>query len=85
MSDTDNERNLPESSGKPALMVGLGILISRFSGLIRELVLAAFLGTRVAADAFKVCRGSGWIHFNAIACNSPLLPKRFLKSLGVPL
>ena len=53
MSDTDNERNLPESSGKPALMVGLGILISRFSGLIRELVLAAFLGTRVAADAFK--------------------------------
>ena len=53
MSDTDNERNLPESSGKPALMVGLGILLSRFSGLIRELVLAAFLGTRVAADAFK--------------------------------
>ena len=53
MSDKDNETNLPESSGKPALMVGLGILISRFSGLIRELVLAAFLGTRVAADAFK--------------------------------
>ena len=53
MNDTDPTDETTDNSGKPALMVGLGILLSRLSGLIRELVLAAFLGTRVAADAFK--------------------------------
>ncbi|HJM99518.1 MAG TPA: lipid II flippase MurJ, partial [Acidimicrobiales bacterium] len=53
MNDTGPTDETIENSGRPALMVGLGILLSRLSGLIRELVLAAFLGTRVAADAFK--------------------------------
>ena len=53
MDDTGIADETLEDSGKPALMVGLGILLSRLSGLIRELILAAFLGTRVAADAFK--------------------------------
>ena len=53
MDDTGTADETLEDSGKPALMVGLGILLSRLSGLIRELILAAFLGTRVAADAFK--------------------------------
>ena len=41
------------ASGRSALLVGAGVLLSRLSGLIRETVLAAFLGTKVAADAFK--------------------------------
>ncbi len=53
MNDTGPTDETIKNSGRPALMVGLGILLSRLSGLIRELVLAAFLGTRVAADAFK--------------------------------
>jgi len=53
VDDTGTADETLEDSGKPALMVGLGILLSRLSGLIRELILAAFLGTRVAADAFK--------------------------------
>ncbi|MEE2682333.1 MAG: murein biosynthesis integral membrane protein MurJ [Actinomycetota bacterium] len=53
MNDTTHQGKTEGLSGKPAFMVGLGILLSRLSGLIRELVLAAFLGTRVAADAFK--------------------------------
>jgi putative peptidoglycan lipid II flippase len=40
-------------SGRNALIIGGGILLSRLSGLIRELILAGLLGTRVAADAFK--------------------------------
>tara|TARA_X000000368_G_scaffold221482_1_gene174826 strand:+ start:5947 stop:7554 length:1608 start_codon:yes stop_codon:yes gene_type:complete len=35
------------------MIVGAGILLSRLSGLIRELIFAGLLGTRVAADAFK--------------------------------
>lgn len=41
------------ASGRSALLVGAGVLLSRLSGLIREQVLAGFLGTRVAADALK--------------------------------
>ncbi len=40
-------------SGRSALLVGAGVTLSRLSGLIRELVLAGLLGTRIAADAFK--------------------------------
>ena len=40
-------------SGRAALLVGAGVTLSRLSGLIRELVLAGLLGTRIAADAFK--------------------------------
>ncbi|HEX4902321.1 MAG TPA: murein biosynthesis integral membrane protein MurJ [Acidimicrobiales bacterium] len=39
------------SSG--ALLVGAGILLSRLSGLVREVVTAGFLGVGVASDAFK--------------------------------
>jgi putative peptidoglycan lipid II flippase len=53
VNETEDNFGITESNGKPALMVGLGILLSRLSGLIRELILAAFLGTRAAADAFK--------------------------------
>jgi len=35
------------------MIVGAGISLSRLSGLIRELIFAGLLGTRVAADAFK--------------------------------
>ena len=46
-----SDQNRP--SGRNALIIGGAILLSRLSGLIRELILAALLGTRVAADAFK--------------------------------
>ena len=39
-------------SGRRAKLVGAGIIISRFTGLIREILLGAFLGTRAGADAF---------------------------------
>ena len=35
------------------MIVGAGIMLSRLSGLVRELIFAGLLGTRVAADAFK--------------------------------
>lgn len=43
----------PRDSGRSAVLVGAGVLLSRLSGLVRELVLAAFVGVGVAADAFK--------------------------------
>jgi|TARA_B100001094_G_scaffold213052_1_gene207028 putative peptidoglycan lipid II flippase len=46
-----SDQNRP--SGRNALIIGGAILLSRLSGLIRELILAGLLGTRVAADAFK--------------------------------
>jgi len=48
-----SEEDGTEVSGRPALLVGAGITLSRLSGLIRELILAGLLGTRIAADAFK--------------------------------
>ena len=36
----------------PATAVGSGILISRVTGLLRDVAVAAFLGTRFAADAY---------------------------------
>ena len=53
MNVNNSEANETGVSGKPALLVGAGVTLSRLSGLIRELVLAGFLGTRIAADAFK--------------------------------
>jgi len=40
-------------AGRGALLVGAGILLSRLSGLVREIVTAGFLGVGVASDAFK--------------------------------
>lgn len=37
---------------RPATSVGAGILISRVTGLARDVAIAAFLGTRFAADAY---------------------------------
>jgi putative peptidoglycan lipid II flippase len=37
---------------RPAASVGAGILISRITGLARDVAIAAFLGTRFAADAY---------------------------------
>ncbi len=39
-------------SGRSATVVGAGVVLSRFSGVAREAVLGAFLGTRASADAF---------------------------------
>jgi putative peptidoglycan lipid II flippase len=41
------------ATGRGATLVAAGILLSRLSGLIREIVTAGFLGVGVAADAFK--------------------------------
>ena len=40
------------ASGRSAALVGAGVLLSRVSGLLREVVLAGFLGTKAVADAF---------------------------------
>jgi putative peptidoglycan lipid II flippase len=37
---------------RPAASVGTGILISRVTGLARDVAVAGFLGTRFAADAY---------------------------------
>src|SRR5208282_1318812 len=42
-----------ESSGSRAFSVATGIMLSRVAGLIRERVLAHYLGTLPAADAFR--------------------------------
>ncbi|MBV8378320.1 MAG: murein biosynthesis integral membrane protein MurJ [Verrucomicrobia bacterium] len=41
------------SSGRPAMLVATGIMLSRVAGLVRERALAHFLGTLPAADAFR--------------------------------
>jgi len=41
------------ASGRGATLVASGILLSRLSGLVREIVTAGFLGVGLAADAFK--------------------------------
>ena len=40
-------------SGRNAILVGAGIVLSRISGVVREGFLAAWLGTRSSADAFS--------------------------------
>jgi putative peptidoglycan lipid II flippase len=40
-------------SGRPALLVAAGIMLSRIAGLIRDRSLAHFLGSTDAADAFR--------------------------------
>ena len=40
-------------SGRPAVLVGTGILLSRILGLVRDRALAHYLGTSDAADAFR--------------------------------
>ncbi|HSP04211.1 MAG TPA: murein biosynthesis integral membrane protein MurJ [Acidimicrobiales bacterium] len=42
-----------DDSGRNASVVGAGILLSRLSGLVREMVTARFLGVGLASDAFK--------------------------------
>ena len=53
MENSQSTTHPERPSGRNAVIVGSGILLSRLSGLIRELIFAGFLGTRVAADAFK--------------------------------
>ena len=53
MNSDQKTGDLNRPSGRNAMIVGTGILLSRLSGLIRELIFAGLLGTRVAADAFK--------------------------------
>src|SRR6476661_6116827 len=42
-----------QPSGRPAFLIGTGIILSRIAGLVRERALAHFLGTLPAADAFR--------------------------------
>ena len=42
-----------QSSGSPAFAVATGIMLSRVAGLVRERVLAHYLGILPAADAFR--------------------------------
>src|SRR3982074_1856718 len=44
---------IEQSSGRPAFLIGTGIILSRIAGLVRERALAHFLGTLPAADAFR--------------------------------
>jgi len=41
-----------KSRARPAAAVGTGILVSRVTGLFRDMAVAAFLGTQFAADAY---------------------------------
>ena len=43
----------PAAAGAGASHVGAGILLSRLSGLVREVITASFLGLGVSADAFR--------------------------------
>ncbi|MGK2928917.1 MAG: murein biosynthesis integral membrane protein MurJ [Acidimicrobiales bacterium] len=43
----------PDAPSSGAAQVGAGILLSRLSGLLREVVTAGFLGLGVSADAFR--------------------------------
>jgi len=55
------ERRATDRGGAPAiarsksaaLLVGMGILLSRFAGLIRQTMMARYLGVGLAADAFS--------------------------------
>src|SRR5260370_31775649 len=47
------ERGEREGTGKHAMMVGAGILISRIIGVVRQRVFAYYLGTSDAAGAFS--------------------------------
>lgn len=42
-----------QDTARSSVLVAAGILVSRFGGLLREVVLAATLGTGIAADAFR--------------------------------
>ena len=53
MENSEARSELTRPSGRNAMIVGAGILLSRLSGLLRELIFAGLLGTRVAADALK--------------------------------
>lgn len=50
---TDTAPQDPEAPSSGAAQVGAGILLSRLSGLVREVVTAGFLGLGVSADAFR--------------------------------
>lgn len=59
--ERESERRvLPRTAGPAfdrsrgaAVLVALGILLSRFTGLIRQVMMARYLGTSIAADAFN--------------------------------
>ena len=47
------EREAPASSQRSSMLVAAGIFLSRCSGLVRESVIANYLGTGPAGDAFR--------------------------------
>lgn len=52
-STAQRERKQQASTGKHAILVGAGILLSRLVGLVRQRVFAHYFGTSDAADAFN--------------------------------
>lgn len=53
LGESEKEQSLAASSGRAALLVGTGILLSRIAGLVRERTFAHYFGNSDAADAFK--------------------------------
>jgi putative peptidoglycan lipid II flippase len=47
------ELRTEQPSGRPAFLIGTGIILSRIAGLVRERALAHYLGTLPSADAFR--------------------------------
>ena len=43
---------MTDRPARPAAAVGSGIFLSRVTGLVRDIAVAAFLGTQFAADAY---------------------------------
>lgn len=53
-TQTDADRSTPSSrSGSGAWWVGVGIFLSRISGLVREIVFARYFGTSAVADVWR--------------------------------
>ena len=50
---SDNPVAAPSSSGRSSALIGAGILLSRLLGLVRQKLIAHFLGADFAADAFN--------------------------------
>src|SRR5512137_2420925 len=53
MAATARTRQTVTGSGRSAVLVATGILLSRLAGLVRDRVFAHFFGNSAAADAFR--------------------------------
>jgi putative peptidoglycan lipid II flippase len=53
ISDAPMAATAPRSSGRSSALIGAGILLSRLLGLLRQSLIAKFLGAGLVADAFN--------------------------------